>query len=417
MSIEDAAPEALARSPEEALAYFDGQIAMMALSRQPKDRLRHLMALRRAARIDPTSAYNLGNLLVEAADDGKFRPRRRATAISCYASATSLGLARLKDPAAPFAKAPPIEEELRNLISCALTNIGSGVSNAGDPAKAIDYFERAIKVYDRNWNANVCAGNMSVWHHEETGLDPLQGIKHWEQASKLEMNANEPPEGADYRSRLVAVARQIEKQYGAEQARRWIKRRSSIAQRPNHAFECDFVLKDPADISRTGRRIQPAAVAAGYQLAQGFLGLRDMRLEMKVTIAGSLLASLCRIDTPTGAGRPGILDDAIEALQAIEPLDPFLGDDEWQDLGPAETAYLTEADMRDALCSCIDDILVLLRINHPDLSSRDAAIGLLFNLDTEFRHGVCSMARGAIESSRSPFCFIPATFVGGGRRH
>lgn len=413
----------LSRTSEEMIASLDGMIAMMTLQvgDQPGKPARGAFhALRCAARLDPISAYNLGNHFSQSIDRaGLRRPRRRLSALAAFERAAAEGLSRLLDASGPFSRAPSREHELRDTISRALTNIGADIANAGRPERAVMYFQQAIQVFPVNANAHVCLGNMGVHHGAETGIDSLAGIASWAEAARHGDYCHESNKGCPCRANVIRVVRQVERDYGAAEAREWIVGHYRSPGRKSGS-DFAFAAAKASDAARlTGRPWPPRAVAVSDALASPLGRLMRESLEIKVTIAGSLIGSLCRLPSRPRRQHADILADAVALAHDMEPLRPFIGDSEWLDLGPPETLYLIEPAMRARLTDLVAGIVATLSAAIPRLDAGNAVLGALFHLDRGFRQGVTSMAGRALDGAPpdARLVFVPATVIGSPARH
>jgi hypothetical protein len=405
----------------EALASLQGQLAMLRLEKrylEQKDgpvpsRLKSYHELRIAARRDPIAAYNLGNFMSESAEMEPNRRKRRKLALRLFEAAAVMGMERLKNASETSAKAPKKERDLRDIISRALTNIGSEVSNAGYPERAVEHFRRSITLFHDNSNTHVCLGNMGVFHNEETGIDPLDGIASWENAAKIGDYCHESDFGCPCRSNAINIARQVESDYGKDEARNWIAVRYAIGTNRKSAKDFAHVAAGASDIARlTGRAWHPDAIKVANIVGDLLKTHISLPLEMKVTLAACLIGSLARLDTPHQTGDPAILDRAIDAALSVEPLRPFLGDHEWQDIGPPKTLYLTENDTVVTIMDIVTEVVLALHRGVRDLRSANAVLGAMFHLDRNFRHGITSMVRDMVLSSRVPYFYLPGMVIG-----
>ena len=405
----------LPRTPSEGLAMIEGQLAMLDLTTAHAAgpaRLAAFEKLRGAARLDPIAAYNLGNYFADP--PGSLRPRRRQLSLTLFNRAIELGLARLQRPLQPYAKAPPREHGLRDIISRALTNIGAALANSGAPDRAVDYFSKALKLFPDNANAEVCLGNMGVYHHKRTGVDPLAAIAAWERAAALGESCFESDHGCPCRVNVTQVARQIERDYGANAARDWVSRRYPEAAARKSGRDFGPVARTAGDVARLapGARWARRAVAAADALAPFLDAAKDQALEVKVTLAGSLVGSLCRLSSGSRPSDPAVLDRALAQANAAEPLEAFLGDEEWADLSPPETLYLTEPAMRTAITDAVEAAIARVSAAVPGLRPQEAVLGALFHLDRGFRRGVVAMVRHGVAEARVPLVYVPAVVIG-----
>jgi hypothetical protein len=366
--------------------------------------------LRAAARHDPIAAYNLGNYLLESAEMATGRRRRAGLALRMFEEAAVMGMERLRNPSEPSSKAPKAELELRDIISRALTNIGGHVSNTGFPERAVDHFKRSIAIFHDNANAHVCLGNMGVFHSDRTGIDPLDGIASWHKAARIGDFCHESDIGCPCRENTVRIARQVERDYGKEEAREWVSKRYAIGAGRKSAKDFAPIAAKATDVGRlTG---SPHALLVAEVFGEIFSDKGALPLEMKVTLAACFAGALARLDTPYEQGDPSILDRAVEAAYPTEPLHPFIGDDEWQDLGPPETLYLTTQETSTALMEIVTGVIGGIRGGIQGLSPDNAVLGVLFHLDRDFRRGVTSMVRDMVLKSRLPYGYVPGTVIG-----
>ena len=314
----------------------------------------------------------------------------------------------------PYTKAPPREHGLRDIVSRALTNIGAALANSGAPDRAVEYFTKALKLFPDNANAHVCLGNMGVYHHERTGVDPLAAIAAWERAAALGESCYESDQGCPCRVNVTQVARQIEREYGADAARDWVCRRYPEAAARKSGRDFGPVARTAGDVARLapGARWSRRAVAAADALAPFLDAHKDQALEVKVTLAGSLVGSLCRLSLGSQPGDPAVLDRALEQANAAEPLEPFLGDEAWADLSPPEILYLTEPAARTAITAAVEAEVEHLTGTVPGLRPQEAALGALFHLDRGFRRGVVAMVRRGVAEARVPLVYVPAVVIG-----
>ena len=417
----------LPRDELEALASVQGQLAMYVLEERHSldqkggpvpSRLKAFHKLRVAARRDPIAAYNLGNFMSESAELNLGRRKRKELALRLFESAAVMGMERLRNASESSAKAPKKECDLRDIISRALTNIGAYVSNVGYPDRAVEHFRRSITLFHNNSNTHVCLGNMGVFHSKETGIDPLDGIASWEKAAEIGDYCHESDLGCPCRANAIAIARQVEGDYGKDEARNWIAVRYAIGTNRKSAKEFAPVAASPSDVARfTGTPWHPHAIEVANIAGSSLKTHINMPLEMKVTLAACLIGSLARLDTPYQSGDPTILDRAIKSALSVEPLHPFLGDHEWQDIGPPRTLYLSEDHTVVAIMAIVTEVVEALQRGVKGVQSENAVLGAMFHLDRGFRRGISYMVRGMVLKSRSPYGYVPGTVIGSPARH
>jgi hypothetical protein len=162
----------------------------------------------------------------------------------------------------------------------------------------------------------------------------------------------------------------------------------------------------------TGKEWHPHAVFVADVLSKALMSQRGLPLEVKVTLAACIVGALARIDTPFGPGDPEAFDRALKIAHPIEPLHPFLGDHEWRDIGPPETLYLLEHDVSKPIMRSTVEVVESLRKVLPGLNGQNAALGALFHLDRNFRHGVAYMVRDMVAKSTVPYGYVPGTVIG-----
>lgn len=401
--------------PIEAVAAIDGHLAMPDCVRPTPSltRFRAMHRLRVAARIDPSAAYNMGNLLREAAEcGGRRRPRRRRMAHDLLNRTIERGLMGLRDRNEPFERAPSDETQLRDFISRALTTVGADVSNSGLPERAVGLFRQAIEIFPGNPNAHACLGNMGVHHSARSGIAPLDGIASWERAAAIGDYCHESSNGCPCRAAVVRVARGIECEYGRDEAEAWLMRRAG-KQPGTRDSELVRVVRSASDARLVDGRSWPAqAVEMADVLGEALEPERDLPLEARVTIAASIVTTLARFGSRSGQVDMLLIHKARIFVSKEEPLHPFLGDTEWRNVVPPETAYLADAEhpIVQRIFSLVDRILTA--VEDCEILPLTALVGFLFHLDNSFRLAICSMAEQSPPEPGVSLAYVPGFHIG-----
>lgn len=417
----DAASMNLAVTAEEKLAFLSGQIACynLLVDNPPAsiDRFRSLHTLRVAARLDPSAAYSMGNFLAERYH-ATGRKLTLQASLEMYELAVSNGLDRLRNPTEPFKNAPAKELVLRDTLSRSLTNIGAEISNSGYPDRATSYFQQSIQLFPDNANAHVCLGRMGIFHSRITGIDPTEGVRSWERATKLKDFCHESDDGCPCRVSFVKTFNQVESDYGADYARAWVDRAAKAMSRNKGMAHFGPVAASAADLKRLSQTQLPRDLLATRSiLAIGAVGsffreLVTVPVEAKVTLAATLLMSFVTTKSRSLVLNASPVMEAGVALGTFHPLEPFLGDDEWEDLAPPETSYLVSREVEHELVSMVE----LFHESEFDLivSSplRSLACAVLFHLDPGFRRRVTSMVELTASQGVSESYYIPGVVIG-----
>jgi tetratricopeptide (TPR) repeat protein len=413
-SVETAPQTCRPVSIQEEISFLRGELAMAdAMSETPsRERFDALHQLRVAARLCPSAAYNLGNFLSEHSRKPR-RKKRRAMALEQFANVVEICNPRIRDHDAAHEAWPDDEYVIRDLTSRALTNIGGHVANAGRPEDAVSYFQRSVRLFPENANAHVCLGNMGVRFSERTKLDPLEGIAEWKIGGQLGDFCHESANGCSCRAHVVGLVEQGVKSFGKDAMREWLESRFTQVMDMEKRHLGSFLpliasAKGAADV--TGRP-WPTDVVLASEIVGAYLNaeMRLLPLEMKVTIAGSLLQTLALSRRASEAQRWRMVEEAIEYCSGVEMLKPFLGDEEWRVIGPPDSLYLDteEAQMK---------VFVLIRNIQKDIPVQikpDAIIkGLMLHLDVGFRGGVSSMIKNNLWRDHGGVAYVPAVYVG-----
>jgi hypothetical protein len=409
----------MAESTEEILRSIDGQLAMMTLFKPeapPEARLKAWHKLRISAKTCPNAAYNLG---VFFNDSERHRDRRRKTALRLYEHSYKAGLARMKDVGKPLEEANWEEETLRDIVSRAITNIGVDFSRRGDVVSALQYFRLGARIYPANANAQVCLGRMAIFANKETKADPLEGLLAWRTATETQASCLNNSSDCDCLKNLVRVADGVRTRYGEDQAREYLLTRV----RSRHADGAGTAFRTVAARARELKELgcvslSPKAAAASESLAtmEAAMG-RSHPLETRVTIAATLLGHLAVIDGRE-VGDHGMIDRSRERCSDFEPLRPFLGDHEWEDVSPPRSSHLMKPEVATDIFRRVKLAVDCLRADVPGIGPEDAMTGLLFHLDPNFRFGVTNMAQmtfsgGHWKASSGRELYIPAMNISG----
>jgi len=398
-------------------ATLQGQTAMWILERKMsspgQDRHLALHMLRAAARRCPNAAYNLGNMLQEWPAAGR-RSKRTGMAMTLFGFAAELGLTRLRNADEPSSAAPDDEYWLRDVVSRSLTNIGAAVANAGAPKDAVSYFERAIAVFDGNANAHACYGNMGVHHWEETDITPREGIKAWERAAALGDYCHESENGCPCRANVIFIFRKLEAGHGTDEAEDWLTQRYPGLSIRRSSSDLTTPFMEAGEISaRTGLRWPGRAVQAANIFGESDIlsVMKDSPLEVKVTLSGCILAAMARLDGSRSAAH--VVDQAVGDMENIEALRPFLGDEEWETVGPPKTFYLMEEDVKRRLTMMAKHLRREIETRIPGLTAEEGVKGFLFHIDPGFRNGVSSMIETTLRTTPEDFdVYVPAMEIG-----
>lgn len=411
----------LAATIDEKIAFASGQLAAFELiveNPSPSiERFRSLHSLRVAAKLDPSAAYSLGKFLAERYHLTGRKLTLQAS-LAMYEMAVANGLDRLRNPTEPFKKAPAKERGLRDMISRSLTNIGAEIANSGYPDRATSYFQQSIQIFPANANSHVCLGRMGIFHSSITGIDPLEGVRSWERATKLRDYCHESDDGCPCRVSFVTTFNQVESDYGADHARAWVDRAAKAMGRNKRMAQFGPVARSALDLKRLSQVQLPRDLSSTKNLLAidtvgGFFAeLATVPVEVKVTLAATLLMSFVVIKSPNWVMNTSPVLQAKEALGNLHPLEPFLGDDEWKDIGPPETLYLVSPTVEGELVSMVE----LFHDSEFDVilnsSLRSLAFAVLFHLDPGFRGGVTSMVEQTVSHGETESYYIPGVVIG-----
>lgn len=390
----------MARSEREVHYAATGQLLAMSIMEgglSPQQSLRAHHGLRVAARFCPAAAYVLAGLFSEKL--GAARPRRKKLYLSLLKTTLCLGLERLGDSSLPYERSPPEEEELRDVISRAVTNIGVDFTQKRDYVSALPHFRLAVRLYPKNANAQLCLGRMCVFHHEATEADPLEGHAAWKVASQTQPSCLNNESSCGCLSDLVAAVDGVMSRYGDDEARRYLVTRVGPRHDQSAGKAFKLVVASPDELEDVGVKTlgrnasEAAKVLSTLAAAMG----SSVRLETRVTIAASLLGRLALVGGRRTADIQ-LFRSTIERCAGFEPLRPLLGDHEWRDVSPPETLHLQETETIRDITSRVELMAECLEQSVPGISPEDAMAGLLFHLDPNFRNAICYMAKSLFEN-------------------
>ena len=408
----------LPSNTEEMLAMIEGELAIYQISQMPAGpgRSHAFHALRRAAKIDPIAAYNLGLTFSESAETLK-RPwaKRDIVSLKLFERAIEIGCGRLSNPSQSSKNAPSKEMILRDIISRALTNVGGFLANSGYQDRAVEYFRRSLVIFEKNPVTHVSLGNMGVYHSGRSGIDPLKGVAEWSEAAKYGDYCHESNDGCPCRNNIVRIVNQIGRDYGSEHARKWIELQYRVACKEKKATYFKPVACGAADIARLTKTPWPRdAVFAADFFGEKFKKFKNSPLPTRVTLVASLIASLkSDVTSQSTSNAKSFYNLLVERVSTTEPLFPFLGDHEWKYCHPPETDYLLDIDVALTIRSDVSILINNLVSTVGQLTVTDAILGVLFHLDDRFRRGVTFMAAHATP----PTFYLPAIVIGSPPNH
>ena len=404
----------LAEDDLEKLDCIAGVMAMQLIdTRKPgPERLRAFHLLRQAAKTCPGAAYNLANFL---SAEGPSRPLRFHMATDLLIRVAEQTQSRIQPSDGDGW--PDSEYFLRDIASRALTDLGARISNSGNPHEAENYFRHAISLFRWNANAWVCYGNMGVFHSDKTVVGPLEGVEAWEKAAAMTGPGDPSDPHMPARLHLCSrVARALE-MYDDEEVEGWMHQHLAPALRGGRTdlMQVGALVLEASDMEEAcgkpwSSRSVTAAEIIGELLDQE--DGPDWSLEEKVTIAASLLLSLLNMEKRSDEERHDVVRRALALCEPVQPLYPFLGDDEWQDLSPPRTLYLATEQARDVIGEVVEEIVQVIWKEASGIGSLDAVAALLFHLDPGFRRGVTSMVAPHIGRMRQKIAYLPALNIG-----
>lgn len=381
-----------------------------------RERLLSFHALRVAGRNCPGAAYNLANYLAVERPD---RPRRRDMATELLVTASEMAQSRI-DIGIDDQSWPDREYFLRDVGSRALTDIGARISNAGKPKEAVQYFRQAIGMFHGNSNAWVCLGNMGVIFSGETGISPIEGMKHWKEAFSMD-----DPEGdvdgleAD-RRHLVGIMEGALRLYGAEEVEEWVdsRLRLTLMKGRKGILQLRPLAMEALDLEEvTGRPWNSTAAEAADLIGELVAEEISQKMELaeKVTIAASLLLSFLNRTTSSETEARQAVASAMQLCDDFEPVHPLLGDEEWESVGPPDTDHLLTPEAKSLYGAIVAELIEAVMDIVEAIRPVDAACAVLFHLDNGFRRGVTSMIEPQIGRMNGQTEYLPAAYVGGAK--
>ncbi|MCV9964918.1 hypothetical protein OIU34_23780 [Pararhizobium sp. BT-229] len=374
-------------------------------------RYKLLHILRKAARRCPYAMFSLGTILAEEATTAA----RDKLTTSLFQKAANIGLSRLKNPEDPCHAAPDREYFLRDIVSRCITNIGGRMANRGNPAEAVPLFRQAITLFPENANAHVCLGQMGINRSGLTEVTAMEALQAWKTATTLVDYCKHSTRGrCACRCNVVSIGENIRSLYGEKQATYWLTKRYARMSGYKEGTEFSPVASTPRDIAKLGMAPwSEAAVSASEALSslEARFG-RNVPIEVKVTLAATILASLSVLDD-RDVGDAAMIKRAKDRI-TTEPLAPFIGDDEWENVAPPRTNFLGE---RETIIETMETALFAVRLilaDAPDLDPEEAIMAFLFHLDSRFRDGVTTMVIQKIENDWKPdsLVYVPAFYIG-----
>lgn len=360
------------------------------------------------------ACFALGDILASLEGDGDGLAEGHPPIEQIYKNAIILGLPRLRDHGAPYRADEADERGIREILGMALTNVGARLANRGEQKEAVRYFRQSIHAFPFIPNTYSCIGRMGIYWSTESGVSAKEGVEAWRRSCEIEAIRPEcaAPDGR-YRKSVVDACDDIKSRYGEAAMLGWIKRVGRVATKSErwHVLPARKSIKDFD---------QPSVFTPGSAVADDFFEMlrpllsKGSPLEVKVTVAASIIANLCLLDGAQSIDED-MLDDALETCSAVEPLYPLIGDDEWLDLGPPVTDYLQEPETYRSLLNKVRLVLNSFKADCGGVSARDAISGLLFKFDRQFRIGLCMMVRtcygGKTDLSFGQL-YTPGTYIG-----
>lgn len=404
-----------------------GMAAMMGLQKVSFTagikRLQLLHVLRSAAKRCPNAAYNLGNYLT----DGIRRktPKRRSLALKLYQRSAEMCVLRLDDAYGDFNPKDDFVNQVKNLLSRSLTNIGAYLANTGRSDEAEDYFRRSIASYPLNDNSFICLGNIGLNQFGQNDVGLLEAIEAWEEGNRLGQELSGFGDDVHpgrlkakmLRVRIIEVFRRLEEFVGPEIALDWLENKVTTSQwrEMGRHGPVPWVVYEPQQVRSVGAETNKWSSEA-IEVANVFLrilnGIEFDYLEQAVTFAGSLAIGLARVTSPSFLGSPELVWDAVEDCKEVEICTAFLADGDWEDRAPPQTLYLQSREMEDSIMEAVHTVLKIVVKLNPQANAKDLLMGFFLHLDTSFRHGVASMIETSMEKRPQGLIYIPAMVVG-----
>ena len=289
------------------------------------------------------------------------------------------------------------------------------MANRGNPAEAVPLFRQAIMLFPENANAHVCLGQMGINRSGLTEVTAMEALQAWKTATTLVDYCKHSRSGrCACRCNVVSIGENVRSLYGEKQATYWLTKRYARMSRYKDGTEFSPIASTPRDMAKLGMTPwSEAAVSASEALSslEARFG-RNVPIEVKVTLAATILASLSVLDE-RDVGDVAMIKRAKDRI-ATEPLFPFIGDDEWENVAPPRTRFLGE---RETIVETMETSLFAVRLilaDAPEIDPEEAIMAFLFHLDSRFRDGVTTMVIEKIENDWKPdsLIYVPAFYIG-----
>lgn len=404
-----------------------GMVAMMGLQEvgltPSPERLGLLHMLRWSAKRCPSAAYNLGSYL-----EGSIKrstPKRNALALKLFERAVEMCVLRLHNAYGEFDPEDADTNQVKDILSRSLTNIGVYLANTGHTDAAENYFRRSIAAYPLNDNSFICLGNIGLNYYGENGVDLLEAIAAWEEGDRLGQQVIGFGDDVDptrlsakmSRKRLVEVFRTLENLADTDIALEWLERRVTLPSwRTNKRRPLSWVVFEPEDvlgITPEKDNWSENAISVANIFSQLLGDIDFFQLEEVVTFSGAMVVALARVKSRDWTGSSKLVWDAIDKCEGIELYNSFLAFDDWEHRAPPETLYLQTRQAEDRIMELVHAALDVVVTTNPEAGSQDLLMGFLVHLDVSFRHGVATMISDIMEKRHQGLIYIPAMEVGG----
>lgn len=382
------------------------QIVLLSPQRTAEMEAEALSALVEAAAVCPFAAYALGKVLEEDGDV------EWPAAEKAFRHCADLGLALVDNAQEAFEGSSIHRRVIRDVIGRAVTNIGSHYGNEGFPDKALTFFDRALEIDPGNRPALVSRANITFMNEGHMGRTALAAVEDWREADRSPRFPEGFDDWADGRRNVVEIVDAVQRNYGDAAAEKWASRNLPGLLNHRHIETLLPRIRRSAHLQSLAGIDWPAmAIDVAEHIHEAGLceEAAAYPLELRVTLAGSLLATLSRGQAERAD--PSVLDFALELSDVVEPLNPLLGDHEWQELRRPHTDHLMDEKTVQLVHSHVQDIFQKLTPLQRQ-GGAEVALGVLFHLDSRFRHGVTQMMRSSFASSRPGFFYVPALSVG-----
>lgn len=382
------------------------QLVLLSSDKTAEMEAEALSALAEAAEVCPFAAYALGKFLEENGD------RAWPAAEETFRHCADLGLALVDNAEEAFEGSSIHRRVIRDVIGRAVTNIGSHYGNEGLPDKAMTYFNRALEIDPGNRPALVSRANITLMKEGHLGRTALAAVEDWREADRSPRFAEGFDDWADGRKNVVEIVDGVQENYGEAAAEKWASRSLPGLLNNRHIETLLPRIRRAAHLqSLAGIDWSPMAIDVAEHIHAAGLceEAAAYPLELRVTLAGSLLATLSRGQAERAD--PSVLDLALELSDVVEPLNPLLGDHEWKELRRPQTDHLLDEKAMRLVHAHVQDIFQKLT-PFQRRGGAEVALGVLFHLDWRFRHSVTQMMRSSFAASRPGFFYVPALSVG-----